>query len=192
MDEQKKVFTKVEQLRPQVEGLNLTVKVVNSKMILSKGRANGNQGRQMRLAECLVGDETGMIIFTARNDQVVTIVTISVAVMTRTYPEDSGEWKELNLLQNIASYMLLACGAVYLISCCKWENTCGPKMLMSKIANNQPGCVRGVLHALDYHHCHYNVKKLLPHKKHNGPRHVKGGQGVLIFVGTLVVGWDDN
>ncbi|CAL5327657.1 unnamed protein product [Camellia sinensis] len=91
MEEQKKVFTKVEQLRPQAEGLNLTVKVVNSKMILPKGRANGNQGRQMRLAECLVGDETGMIIFTARNDQVVTIVTFSVAVMTRTYPEDSGE-----------------------------------------------------------------------------------------------------
>ncbi|GMP80686.1 hypothetical protein CsSME_00035698 [Camellia sinensis var. sinensis] len=43
-----------------------------------------------------------------------------------------------------------------------------------QIANNQPGCVRGVLHALDYHHWHYNVKKLLPHKKHNGPRHVKG------------------
>ncbi|CAL5373471.1 unnamed protein product [Camellia sinensis] len=69
MEEQKKVFTKVEQLRPQAEGLNLTVKVVNSKMILPKGRANGNQARQMRLAECLVGDETGMIIFTARNDQ---------------------------------------------------------------------------------------------------------------------------
>ncbi|GMP89968.1 hypothetical protein CsSME_00041311 [Camellia sinensis var. sinensis] len=46
----------------------------------------------------------------------VTIVTFSVAVMTRTYPEDSGERKELILLQNIASYKLLACGAVYLIS----------------------------------------------------------------------------
>ncbi|GMP76181.1 hypothetical protein CsSME_00032965 [Camellia sinensis var. sinensis] len=45
-----------------------------------------------------------------------------------------------------------------------------------QIANNQPGCVRGVLHALGYHHWHYNVKKLLPHKKHNGPRHVKGKQ----------------
>ncbi|CAL5366398.1 unnamed protein product [Camellia sinensis] len=40
----------------------------------------------------------------------------SVAVMTRTYPEDSGERNEFILLQNIASYMLLACGAVYLIS----------------------------------------------------------------------------
>ncbi|CAL5334205.1 unnamed protein product [Camellia sinensis] len=43
-----------------------------------------------------------------------------------------------------------------------------------QIGDNQSGCVRGVLHALDYHHWHYNVKKLLPHKKHNGPRHVKG------------------
>ncbi|XP_027151605.1 uncharacterized protein At4g28440-like [Coffea eugenioides] len=69
MAEQKKkqpVFTKVEQLRPMANGLNLTVKVVNSKLIVQRGA----QARQMRLAECLVGDETGMIIFTARNDQV--------------------------------------------------------------------------------------------------------------------------
>ncbi|KAL1807255.1 hypothetical protein DCAR_0833121 [Daucus carota subsp. sativus] len=59
------VFIKVEQLRPAANGLNLTVKVVSSKIIMQRG-----QGRQMRLAECLVGDETGMVIFTARNDQV--------------------------------------------------------------------------------------------------------------------------
>ncbi|XAR65064.1 hypothetical protein NMG60_11009027 [Bertholletia excelsa] len=73
MAEQKKkqqVFTKVEQLRPLAEGLNLQVKVVSSKMIMPKGRGDAPQGRQMRLAECLVGDETGIIIFTARNDQV--------------------------------------------------------------------------------------------------------------------------
>ncbi|KAH0672167.1 hypothetical protein KY284_023254 [Solanum tuberosum] len=63
---QQPVFTKVDQLRPMATGLNLTVKVVNTKMVAPRG----NQGRQMRLAECLVGDETGMIIFTARNDQV--------------------------------------------------------------------------------------------------------------------------
>ncbi|XP_004238666.1 uncharacterized protein At4g28440 [Solanum lycopersicum] len=63
---QQPVFTKVDQLRPTATGLNLTVKVVNTKMVVPRG----NQGRQMRLAECLVGDETGMIIFTARNDQV--------------------------------------------------------------------------------------------------------------------------
>ncbi|KAJ8773806.1 hypothetical protein K2173_008269 [Erythroxylum novogranatense] len=66
----KPVFTKVEQLRPGTTGHTLTVKVVNTKLVLQKGRTDGPQLRQMRIAECLVGDETGMIIFTARNDQV--------------------------------------------------------------------------------------------------------------------------
>ncbi|XVF31665.1 hypothetical protein REPUB_Repub17cG0011100 [Reevesia pubescens] len=39
-------------------------------MVVQKGRADGPQVFQMRVAECLVGDETGMIIFTAKNDQV--------------------------------------------------------------------------------------------------------------------------
>ncbi|RVW47298.1 Uncharacterized protein CK203_016874 [Vitis vinifera] len=65
----KPVFTKIEQLRPGTSGHTLTVKVVSSKMVLQKGRPDGPQVRQMRIAECLVGDETGMIIFTARNDQ---------------------------------------------------------------------------------------------------------------------------
>ncbi|CAL9072153.1 DNA-binding protein-related [Musa troglodytarum] len=63
-------FTKVDQLRPGTGGHTLSVKVVSSKMVLQKGRTAGPQVRQMRLAECLVGDETGMIVFTARNDQV--------------------------------------------------------------------------------------------------------------------------
>ncbi|KAK8699369.1 hypothetical protein V6N13_115457 [Hibiscus sabdariffa] len=66
----KPVFTKVDQLRPGTSGHTLTVKVVSTKMVLQKGRADGPQVRQLRIAECLVGDETGMIIFTARNDQV--------------------------------------------------------------------------------------------------------------------------
>lgn len=65
----KPTFTKVGQLRPSTSGHTLTVKVVSTKMVLQKGRADGPQVRQMRIAECLVGDETGMIIFTARNDQ---------------------------------------------------------------------------------------------------------------------------
>ncbi|KAK6928313.1 hypothetical protein RJ641_006904 [Dillenia turbinata] len=66
----KPVFTKVDQLRPGTSGHTLTVKVVSSKMVMQKGRPDGPQMRQMRIAECLVGDETGMIVFTARNDQV--------------------------------------------------------------------------------------------------------------------------
>ncbi|GMI83496.1 hypothetical protein like AT1G23750 [Hibiscus trionum] len=66
----KPIFTKVDQLGPGTSGHTLTVKVVNTKMVVQKGRPDGPRVRQMRIAECLVGDETGMIIFTARNEQV--------------------------------------------------------------------------------------------------------------------------
>ncbi|CAN1320931.1 Uncharacterized protein At4g28440 [Linum perenne] len=69
----KPIFTKVEQLRPGTSGHTLTVKVVSAKMVLQKGRVDGPQVRQMRIAECMVGDETGIIIFTARNDQGIPI-----------------------------------------------------------------------------------------------------------------------
>ena len=65
----KPVFTKVDQLRPGTSGHTLTVKVVSTKLVMQKARPDGSQPRQMRIAECLVGDETGLIIFTARNDQ---------------------------------------------------------------------------------------------------------------------------
>ncbi|KAL1556712.1 hypothetical protein AAHA92_12297 [Salvia divinorum] len=64
MADQKKQFTKVNQLRPLDAGLSLTVKVISAKMIAQRGRSQG------RFSECLVGDESGIIIFSARNDQV--------------------------------------------------------------------------------------------------------------------------
>ncbi|KAH9289811.1 hypothetical protein KI387_033928, partial [Taxus chinensis] len=66
----KPVFIKADQLRPGTNGHTLTLKVVSSNIVLQKGRPDGPQVRQMRIAECLVGDETGMIVFTARNEQV--------------------------------------------------------------------------------------------------------------------------
>lgn len=66
----KPVFVKVDQLKPGTTGHTLTLKVVSSNTVLQKGRPDGPQVRQMRIAECLVGDETGVIIFTARNEQV--------------------------------------------------------------------------------------------------------------------------
>ncbi|KAF5180418.1 Nucleic acid-binding, OB-fold-like protein [Thalictrum thalictroides] len=66
----KPVFIKVDQLKPGTNGHNLTVKVVTSKTVLQKGRAASQHLRQTRIAECLVGDETGTIVFTARNEQV--------------------------------------------------------------------------------------------------------------------------
>lgn len=77
----KPVFTKVEQLRPGTSGHTLIGKVVSTKMVLQKGRADGPQVRQMRIAECLVGDETGMIIFTARNDQGTYLLIRSYGVL---------------------------------------------------------------------------------------------------------------
>lgn len=78
----KPVFTKVDQLRPGTSGHTLTVKVVSSNTVLQKGRAGGPQLRQVRIAECLVGDETGVIVFTARNDQ-VDLVKPNTAVILR-------------------------------------------------------------------------------------------------------------
>ncbi|KAL9251121.1 hypothetical protein AKJ16_DCAP01276 [Drosera capensis] len=44
------------------------------------------------------------------------MLQIFVAIMTRAFHDDSDEEAYLVLLQNIASYMLLACGVVYVVS----------------------------------------------------------------------------
>lgn len=69
----KPVFVKVDQLKPGTTGHTLTVKVVSSKTVLNKGRSAPSASlnpRPTRIAECVVGDETGVIIFTARNEQI--------------------------------------------------------------------------------------------------------------------------
>ncbi|XP_010540464.1 PREDICTED: uncharacterized protein At4g28440-like [Tarenaya hassleriana] len=76
-EKRKPVFITVNQLKPGTDGHNLTIKVVDLKTVLQKGgsgngaaSASAPQLRQSRIAECLIGDETGTIVFTARNDQV--------------------------------------------------------------------------------------------------------------------------
>ncbi|XP_008792684.1 uncharacterized protein LOC103709222 isoform X2 [Phoenix dactylifera] len=44
------------------------------------------------------------------------MLQIFVAVMTRAFPDVSGRRKDLILLQEIASYLLMACGLTYVIS----------------------------------------------------------------------------
>ncbi|KAI5657152.1 hypothetical protein M9H77_25945 [Catharanthus roseus] len=74
----KPVFVKVDQLKPGTYGHTLTVKVMESNTVMNKKPRNPTsfrgpslqQQRPTRIAECLVGDETGTILFTARNDQV--------------------------------------------------------------------------------------------------------------------------
>ncbi|KAH6773675.1 Nucleic acid-binding [Perilla frutescens var. hirtella] len=70
----KPTFVKVETLKPGTNGHTLIVKVVESNTVLSKKPRNptfrGPQNQNTKIAECLIGDETGTILFTARNDQV--------------------------------------------------------------------------------------------------------------------------
>ncbi|KAJ1285429.1 hypothetical protein BS78_03G279100 [Paspalum vaginatum] len=69
----KPVFVKVDQLKPGTIGHTLVAKVLSSKTVLQKGRPGTGPGpaaRPTRIAECLIGDETGCILFTARNEQV--------------------------------------------------------------------------------------------------------------------------
>ncbi|CAN6901124.1 unnamed protein product [Brassica oleracea] len=72
----KPVFVKVEQLKPGTTGHTLTVKVVDANPVVPvtrktrPGASMGRPSQPSRIAECLIGDETGCILFTARNDQV--------------------------------------------------------------------------------------------------------------------------
>ncbi|KAK1414329.1 hypothetical protein QVD17_30073 [Tagetes erecta] len=68
----KPVFIKTGDLKPETTGLTLIVKVLTSEIVVNKGVAASSSSnvRNVRIAECLVGDETGTILFTARNDQV--------------------------------------------------------------------------------------------------------------------------
>ncbi|KAF7822959.1 replication factor A1 [Senna tora] len=77
-EKRKPVFVKVEQLKPGTNGHTLTVKVISSKPVKTAVNNKGlrssmvlaRPARPSLIAECLVGDETGTIIFTARNEQV--------------------------------------------------------------------------------------------------------------------------
>jgi len=64
---QKPIFVKVNSLKPESNGHNLIVKVVNTVVVVEKTRGDNSK---IRIAECLIGDETGCIILTARNEQI--------------------------------------------------------------------------------------------------------------------------
>jgi len=61
------VFVTVDQLKPGTHGHNLILKVVSSTVVEEKTRTDGSK---IKIAECLVGDNTGCVILTARNDQI--------------------------------------------------------------------------------------------------------------------------
>ncbi|KAI7987403.1 hypothetical protein LOK49_LG13G02012 [Camellia lanceoleosa] len=103
-------YCKFDTFTPTVER-GLPVTRVISRMTLQQILAGA-------MGEDVIMNDSNVVNFEDDGDKVTMILENGqrYEVMTRTYPEDSGERKELILLQNIASYMLLACGAVYLIS----------------------------------------------------------------------------
>ncbi|CAI0468780.1 unnamed protein product [Linum tenue] len=72
----KPVFVKVDHLKPGTQNHNLIVKVLSFNAVLEKGprpaaaAAASQRPQKTRIAECLVGDETGTILLKARNEQV--------------------------------------------------------------------------------------------------------------------------
>ncbi|XP_071717148.1 uncharacterized protein At4g28440-like [Rutidosis leptorrhynchoides] len=59
----KPVFITIDDLKSGTTGLTLVVKILSSEIVLQRGR-------NVRISKCLVGDQAGTILFTARNDQV--------------------------------------------------------------------------------------------------------------------------
>lgn len=61
-------FRQLLDLRPDVSGYNVNVKVLESKLVHDKQGRGG--ASPVRISECLVADTSGSVVFTARNDQV--------------------------------------------------------------------------------------------------------------------------
>lgn len=110
----KPVFVKVDHLKPGTSGHNLIVKIVNANTVLSKKPRNPSSLRvpsrpqqNSRIAECLVGDETGSILLTARNEQGLFLPLLWIYVITfcLQFPV-----QKLGLLFDISVICLILCG----------------------------------------------------------------------------------
>ena len=58
------LVVKLNELVPYMQGVNVLVLVLEKEVVVDRDDANGVN---LKLEECIVGDETGKIIFTARN-----------------------------------------------------------------------------------------------------------------------------
>jgi replication factor A1 len=63
----KPTFITIDQLKPGTSGHNLIVKVLSTNVVVEKHRPDGTK---IRVAEAVVGDHTGCITLTARNNQI--------------------------------------------------------------------------------------------------------------------------
>eukprot|EP00274_Cyanoptyche_gloeocystis_P000631 CAMPEP_0196653194 /NCGR_PEP_ID=MMETSP1086-20130531/2801_1 /TAXON_ID=77921 /ORGANISM="Cyanoptyche gloeocystis , Strain SAG4.97" /LENGTH=95 /DNA_ID=CAMNT_0041984263 /DNA_START=33 /DNA_END=316 /DNA_ORIENTATION=+ len=76
----KPTFLKVDQLKPGASGANLLVKVLSCQVVVDRTRADGSR---IRIGECLVGDDTGCIVLTARNAQIDCMTGESPTIVIR-------------------------------------------------------------------------------------------------------------
>jgi len=65
-------------LKPGSLGHNLIVRVVTSQIVVDKSRPDGSK---VRVAEAVVGDQTGCITLTARNEQIDPLVPGATVVV---------------------------------------------------------------------------------------------------------------
>eukprot|EP01120_Amphizonella_sp_Union-15-10_P009701 TRINITY_DN3739_c0_g2_i3.p1 TRINITY_DN3739_c0_g2~~TRINITY_DN3739_c0_g2_i3.p1 ORF type:complete len:169 (+),score=36.47 TRINITY_DN3739_c0_g2_i3:487-993(+) len=63
----KSTFVKCSALKPGTKGHNLLLKVLSSEVVVEAERSDNTK---VKFAEAVVGDETGSIVLTAKNDQV--------------------------------------------------------------------------------------------------------------------------
>eukprot|EP00275_Glaucocystis_incrassata_P002213 EC125017.1.p2 GENE.EC125017.1~~EC125017.1.p2 ORF type:complete len:146 (+),score=19.07 EC125017.1:123-560(+) len=63
----KPVFIKIGDLKPTSSGVNLIAKVVSCNIVVERTRPDGSR---IRIAECLVADDTGCLVLGARNAQI--------------------------------------------------------------------------------------------------------------------------
>jgi len=66
----KAVFTTLDKLEPGSKGHNLVLKVVSTNVVLERTRTDNSR---VKIAEALVGDNTGVIMLTARNNQIAVV-----------------------------------------------------------------------------------------------------------------------
>jgi replication factor A1 len=74
-------YVKVADLDPNERGANVVADVINVEVVCANKRPDGTS---VRVAEVLIGDETGCVVLTARNDQIEKLRKCRTVVLRNT------------------------------------------------------------------------------------------------------------
>uniref|UniRef100_K3XB65 Single-stranded DNA binding protein Ssb-like OB fold domain-containing protein n=1 Tax=Globisporangium ultimum (strain ATCC 200006 / CBS 805.95 / DAOM BR144) TaxID=431595 RepID=K3XB65_GLOUD len=89
-------YVKVKDLAPGSQGHNLVLKVASIAPVVEKKRYDGSTSR---IAEAVLGDETGCVTFTARNDQIDFLKEGAVLVVRNSNADIFNGFMRLNVTQ---------------------------------------------------------------------------------------------